>query len=244
MNWFLTLCKVELRLALRSFDMVIFAIIFPVGLMLLLGLIGLKAEQADFAGVAAMAIIATGLMGLPLTLCDYRHRKVLRSFQASPAHPAALLAAQTLTQASFAAVAAILVLLVAGLGFGQTVHRPLEFLGAWLVLLASTFGIGYLVAALAPIAKAAGLACSILYFPVLLLSGATIPTGVFPPVVQDILGALPFSQGILLLKQAALDAIPAGHGLAASAVSVLPWLYLAGLGLAGYAIAVRNFRWS
>lgn len=243
MNWFLLLCRVELRLALRSFDMVIFAIIFPVGLILLLGLIGLNPSQADFAGIAAMAISATGLMGLPLTLSDYRHRKVLRSYQASPANPAALLAAQTCAQASFAVLSAILVILVSILVFGQSIRHPLLFLGAWLVLLTSTYGIGYLIAALAPNAKVAGLVCSVLYFPVLLLSGSTIPTGVFPPVVQDILGTIPFSQGILLLKQAALSALPTGHGLADSARGAIPWLYLGGLGVAGFALAVRKFRW-
>lgn len=244
MKTFATLFLTEMKLALRSFDMVIFAIIFPVAITILLGIIGVDPRQADFAGVAALAVFASGLMGLPLTLCDYRHRHVLRNFQASPIHPGLILAAQTLTQATFALAAGFMVMSLARFGFGQVVAHPDAFILAWLVLLCSTFGLGYLVAALAPNAKIAGIACSILYFPVLLLSGATIPTGVFPPLVRDILGGLPASQGILLLKQATLGSLPAGHGLAFTATGPLPWLYLALIGIAGYLVAVKHFRWN
>ncbi len=69
---------IELALAARNPDMLLFGIAFPIGLILLLGFVsGPEALRLDFGGVVCFGVCAAGLMGLPLTISDYRHRKVL-----------------------------------------------------------------------------------------------------------------------------------------------------------------------
>ena len=50
--------------------------------------------EQSFGAVIAIGIGATGLMGLPLALADYRHKKVLKRFVVTPVSPAVLLFVQ------------------------------------------------------------------------------------------------------------------------------------------------------
>ena len=100
MNAFSVLLKIELRLALRSIDMLLFAVFMPVVVLIVVGLIfgGVDADfgmiEDTFGAFLAIGICAVGLMGLPLGLAEYRNRKVLKRLQVTPAHPALLLAVQ------------------------------------------------------------------------------------------------------------------------------------------------------
>jgi ABC-2 type transport system permease protein len=62
------------------------------------------------------------------------------------------------------------------------------------------YSIGMMVAAISPNMKTANLLSSILYFPMLFFSGATLPYEVMPEVMQKVVDFLPLTQGIKLLK--------------------------------------------
>ena len=71
MKTFLTLLKTETKLAVRCGDMILFGIIFPIGIMLLVGCISSpEAIALSFGGIATIGICASGLMGIPLTFAD------------------------------------------------------------------------------------------------------------------------------------------------------------------------------
>ena len=82
MNSFKTLLKNELKLNIRNMNMVIFAIIIPVIVLIVLGFIyGSKpaAEgmeytflEQSFGALCTISICAGGLMGLPLVVSEYR----------------------------------------------------------------------------------------------------------------------------------------------------------------------------
>ena len=98
MKRFLTLLAIELKLALRSRDMVLFAILMPVIVLIVVRLVfGAGADgdpgmvEATIGAFLAIGICAVGLTGLPLTLAEYRSRKVLKRLQVTPVHPAMLL---------------------------------------------------------------------------------------------------------------------------------------------------------
>ena len=88
-------------------------------------------------------------------------------------------------------------------------------------MLVSMFSIGMMVGGIAPDAKTAGVIASLLYFPMLIFSGATLPYEVMPGPLRQAAGLLPLTQGIKLLKAASL-------GLPAESVR-LPILLMAAI---------------
>ena len=70
--------KTELKLSLRDMNMVIFAIIMPLVIFIILGIIygtkpaddgvGYTFLEQSFGAVSAIAVCASGLMGLPLVV--------------------------------------------------------------------------------------------------------------------------------------------------------------------------------
>lgn len=232
-----TTLKTELKLATRNADMIFFGIGFPVGAILILGFISSpEALRLDFGGVVAFGIAAAGVMGLPLTLADYRHRKILKRMRATPASPLLLLGAQALVQCAFVFVSAGIVFLIAALGFGVRLEGSLgRFMLTFLFVMVSIFGLGLLIGSLAPNAKVANALTSLLYFPMVFLSGATIPFEILPRPVQVAMEAFPLTQGIKLIKGAVLGSPLDGL--------LLPLAFLSLLALASYALAIRFFKW-
>ena len=80
-----------------------------------------------------------------------------------------------------------------------------EFLLSFLLVMLSMFSIGMMVGGIAPNIKMAGTIASILYFPMLIFSGATLPYEIMPAVLQRVADILPLTQGIKLLKGTSLD---------------------------------------
>ncbi|MDP3176823.1 MAG: ABC transporter permease [Spirochaetaceae bacterium] len=234
---FATILGTEIRLSLRNPDMIVFGVIFPVGVMLLLGFISSpEATRLDFGGIVAFGICAAGLMGLPLTLADYRHRKVLKRLRVTPASPALLLGAQAICQCLFVAISSTAVFLIARLGFGvEIAGTPARFLLSFLLVQASIFGLGFLVGSLAPNAKVANAVTSLLYFPMIFLSGATIPFEILPRALRVASEVLPLTQGIKLLKGAVLGSPPEA--------SLVPIVVLSVIAIASYSVSVKYFRW-
>ena len=62
-----------------------------------------------------------------------------------------------------------------------------------------------MVGGIAPNTKIAGIIASILYFPMLIFSGATLPYEIMPVTLQKVADILPLTQGIKILKAATLN---------------------------------------
>lgn len=181
-----TILKIESRLAIRGGDSIFFGILFPVGVVLLLGAInGSKIAfeganytfmQQNFGAVVSFGICATGLMGLPLTLADYRDKKILKRFKATPISPSLLLFVQIIISFVIAVTSGIAVYLVSALLFGYKMIGSFgAFILAYILVTLAIYGLGMLLASLSPNIKTANLLCTIIYFPMVFLSGATVP---------------------------------------------------------------------
>ena len=83
--------------------------------------------------------------------------------------------------------------------------------------------------------KMAGIIASILYFPMLIFSGATLPYEVMPTALQKVADILPLTQGIKLLKSASLN-------LSIDNV-ILPILVVSMLAVICIGISIKFFRW-
>ena len=246
MNKFFTMLKTELKLSFRGMDMMIFAVCMPVVIVILLGIIygGKPAfDGADytfleqsFGAVSTIAVCAGGVMGLPLVISDYRQKKILKRFKITPSSPLLLLSIQVAIYMIYSLIALVLIYLVSALLFGMSLKGAfLPFIGAFFLVMISMFSIGMLVGGVSPNTKIASVLASLLYFPMLIFSGATLPYEVMPAALQKVADVLPLTQGIKLLKATSLG-LPAENGMASLIVMAMIAVVCGGL-------SIRFFQW-
>ena len=215
MKRFLTFLKVEGKLSLRSPDGIIFGIGMPVGVLLLIAVVAGSQSaggadysflQSAFASLLTVGICATAFMGLPLTIADYRDKKILKHFFATPIRPFMILSVQVVIGMLTSIFSAALVTVLAVFGFGYRMEGdPFLFFGAFLLVMLSMYCIGMILASLCKTVKIANVVTTFVYFPMLFLSGATIPFELFPDTVQKVCNVLPLTHGIKLLKAVSLN---------------------------------------
>lgn len=246
MKAFNVMFKTELKLSLRDMNMVIFAICMPLVVMIILGIVyGNKpafdgAEytfvEQSFGAVATIAICAGGVMGLPLLISDYRHKKILKRLKVTPTSPAVILAVQVAIYALYSIASLIMVYAVAKAFLGYQMNGSwLQFIGAYFLIMLSMFSIGIMVGGVAPDIKTASVLASLLYFPMIIFSGTTLPYEVMPAKLQSVADMLPLTQGVKLLKAASLD-------LPIDSVFI-PTIVMVAFAVICIAVSIRFFRW-
>lgn len=246
MKTFKTMLKTELKLSLRGMDMVIFALCVPLVVMIILGIIYKDTPafsgaeytflEQSFGAVTTIAICAGGVMGLPLVVSDYRSKKILKRFKVTPISPVMILAVQVAIYTLYSLTSLVLVYFTGKILFGYELRGSwLNFLGGYFLVMISMFSIGMMVGGVAPNSKIAGVIASILYFPMLIFSGATLPYEVMPLPLQQFSDILPLTQGIKLLKAASL-------GQNSESV-IFPIIIMLIIGIISIGISVKFFRW-
>ena len=246
MKTFKTMLKNEMKLSLRDMNMVIFAICIPLVVLIILGVIyGNKpafegAEytflEQSFGALTTIAVCAGGVMGLPLVVSDYRNRKILKRFKVTPVSPAMILAVQVVIYTIYSVASFILLYIVSALFFGFHMGGSMiVFLGGYLLVMLSIFSIGMMVGGISPNSQTASVIASLLYFPMLIFSGATLPYEVMPSALQKVADILPLTQGIKLLKAASL-------GLPIENVFV-PIIVMVVLAAICIGVSLRFFKW-
>ncbi|MBC9707032.1 MAG: ABC transporter permease [Enterococcus sp.] len=239
------LAKIEGRLAIRSIDGILFGIAMPLGVLLLTTMIAGNNQvgnasytflDSSFSALLVVGICATAFMGIPLTICDYRDKKILKHFFVTPASPVHLIAAQMVVAAITSIISAVLIIFV------SIVFLDYHMQGNWGILIASYFlvmsamySLGLLIASLCKNIKIANLVCSAVYFPMLFLSGAVIPFELFPDGIQKVATFLPLTQGIKLLKSVSL-----GQSVGNPQFIVILLLCIT---ILGFGLAAKFFRW-
>lgn len=246
MKSFFTLLKNEAKLNVRDMNMVLFAVIMPLVVLVILGFVyGSKAAfdgasytfmEQSFGAVCAISMCAGGLMGLPLLISDYRERKILKRFRVTPISPALLLGVELTIYILYCVVSILTLSMVAILFWKVKIHGSyLAFIGSWLLTMLSTLSMGMMVGGLAKNTKQAGVIASALYFPMLAFSGTTLPTEAMPKLMQRITSLFPLTQGIALMKNTFL-----GLG---TENCLLPMTVMIGVTAVCTGIAVRCFKW-
>lgn len=246
MKTFRTMLKTELKLSLRGMDMLIFAICVPLVVLILLGIIygnqpayegaGYTFLEQSFSALTTISICAGGVMGLPLVVSDYRSKNILKRYRVTPVSPLMILFVQVAIYTLYAVVSLISLYIAAALFFGYQFYGSfLTFLGGYLLVIVSMFSIGMMVGGVAPNTKIASVVASVLYFPMLIFSGATLPYEVMPTSLQKIADILPLTQGIKLLKAASL-------GLPVDSVFV-PIVIMLVIAVVCITVSLKCFKW-
>ena len=153
------LLKTELKLSFRGMDMLIFAVILPLILLVILGIIyGEKPafERAtysmidqSFGALITISICAGGVMGLPIVISDYRSKQILKRFKVTPINPITILLVELTVYFIYALISFITLLLLGNLLFGFKIQgNLLKVLFWWSMVLVSMFSIGLMVGGL------------------------------------------------------------------------------------------------
>ena len=246
MRSFAVLLKNELKLNIRNMNMVIFAVILPLAVLVILGFlygtspaaegVGFTFLEQSIGALCTISICAGGLMGLPLVVSEYRERKILKRFKATPISPVVLLMVEFLIYVIYSAVSLATVIPVAMLFWKVEIHGSwIAFVGSWLLTMISTLSIGMMVGGIAKNAKTASVIACVLYFPMLIFSGTTLPFEVMPETMKKTVRLFPMTQGIQLMKAAFLG-VPLQNVW-------LPVLVMLSITVVCFSVAVKYFKW-
>lgn len=152
----------------------------------------------------------------------------------SPLRPARLVLVQLIVHAAVAVVATLAALLVGRVVFDIVLPTaPLGFALVLLLGIRGLFGIGMLVAALAPTASAAQGMGMAFYFPLLFFAGVYFPIEVMSGPLRTVADLMPSGAVVSGLTATMAGAMPETRDL----------LVLAAYAAAFTLIAVRTFRW-
>lgn len=246
MRGFLRLASTDIRLYVREPIAVFFTIAFAPLIVVLNGLIfgndpsplmgGYGSMDVAMPAYTAMVLCIVGFMAIPVNICTYRESGILRRFHSTPLHPVTFIAADVISNLLMTFVGVIVLVTV-----GWVLYR-VAFEGSVIVVLVaivfcalSMFSIGYLIAAVAPNPRTANIIGLVILYPMMFLSGATIPPEVMPDTVARIAQFLPLTYAVRLLRGLWFGETWSDY-LGATAV-------LLGVLVVCTALAVRFFRW-
>ena len=244
MKRFWKMYKVEQRIFFRSPDVILFCLAMPLVVFLAITMItgdksaadsGLTYLQSAYVALSTVGVCCSAFMSIPITMVELRSQGILRRMYCSPCSPARLLACDTLCSGVIAAVSTLILSAAAVLIFGyRMAGNVLIYIALWLLTMVSMFSIGLMVASLCRTTKSMNVATSLLYFPMLLFSGATIPAEVFPAGFRAIARWMPLGIGIDLLKSVSMGCYDN---------MAVPVFTLTAIAVPCGAVAVRTFRW-
>ncbi|MDD2282260.1 MAG: ABC transporter permease [Eubacteriales bacterium] len=206
-----SLSAFEFRLFSRNLINMFFLLVFPTLMILLFGgIFGNEPQElygwrgtvdVSVPAYAGMIISVTGLMSLPLTLSEYREKRILKRYKATPMEPIYVILSQVLISTIMTVVGMLLLIIVAKLVFGLRFEgNVVAVIAVFLYSTLSLYSLGFLLASLAPNMKAATALANLVYFPMLFLTGATIPIEVMPDIMRKIAQFLPVTHIVSAMK--------------------------------------------
>ncbi len=207
-----TLTLTDIRLFLREPFAVFFALAFPSLLVLLFGSMygntpvemfgGYGTMDISMPGYTALILATVGLMNIPIATATYRESGVLRRFSVTPLRPLAYIVADMTANLLATVVGMLGVVLL-----GALIHH-VRFEGqVWAVALAVFYcflpmaAFGYLIAGVAPGARAAQIIGLLVLYPMIFLSGAGMPLEILPESIRKLANFLPLTYVVRLLPR-------------------------------------------
>jgi ABC-2 type transport system permease protein len=197
---------------------------------------GYGSMDVSMPAYTALILGAVGLLTVAINTSAYREAGVLRRFRATPLRPFTYIAAD---------VAGNLLMMLAGmvpfLLVGWALYhvrfegQPVSVLLAVLLGGTAMFSIGYVIASLAPSARAAQVIGMAIFYPMMFLSGAGMPLELLPATIRRISDFLPLTYVVKLLRGLWFGETWGQHLLETAVL----------LGILGIcaAVAARFFKW-
>jgi len=242
MRAYIAYLRSTLRLTLRDRMVLFFGYVFPIALFALFAN-SFRAEQSTGAitqvicMVLVLGILGNGFFGGGMRATMEREAGILRRFKVAPITPAPILVASMVTGWMVFLPSIFLFLLIGHLKYGMAWPRNLLSLLLFMTVGVVAFrSVGLIVASVVNSMAESQVIIQLLYLPMLMLSGATIPLTVLPDWVQQISQFLPATHLVLGMQ----SMIVRGESL---------WVNLAPLGALALTtvlslfVSVKLFRW-
>ena len=211
MKGFLTLARTEMKLFLREPMAAFFTLIFPLMLLILFGSIYGNEPTAFFGGQGsvdvsvpgdiALIIGTAGIMSLTITLSSYRERGILKRFSATPISPFTILGAHLVVLVLMIFLGIFFLVLFARIFFNlQFQGSVVSVLAAVMLSSAGIFSFGFLLAGVINNARTAQITAMAIFYPMIFLTGAGMPSEIFPESIKRIAQFLPLTHAVTLLR--------------------------------------------
>jgi len=246
MRGLLKLLLVQAKLYLREPIATFFTIFYAPLVLLLFGAIYGNDPTPLFSGRGTMdvtvpsyiglIVVTVGLIGLPIGAAAARESGVLRRFRATPLHPLAYILSDIASYLLMTVIGVLLLVITGKVVFHIRFEgNVLSVLAGFLLGTTAFFALGYLIAGLAPTARIAQTVGMVLAFPMMFLSGASMPLEVLPGKIRAVSQYIPLTHVVTLMKGLWFGDSWGQH---LTEVAVL-----VGCLVVGGAIAARTFRW-
>jgi ABC-2 type transport system permease protein len=244
MRAYLELIKIDLKLALRLRTVIFFSYLFPLIFFFTFGSV-LRARDSlrDTTFVITMSltlgVLGNGFFGAGIRALQERELNILRRYKVTPITPGPLLVASMVTGWMIFLPYVVLLLtlshFVYHMRWPQHMASLLIFISLGLIAFRS---MGLVIASVANNMQEGTILVQLLYFPMLFLSGATIPLEVIQnrPFLHIISGFIPAKylvsgvRGIMLQNQSLAEVSGAAGAMVLTA-------------LLGWFVGMKLFRW-
>jgi ABC-2 type transport system permease protein len=190
-------------------------------------------------GIIAMSIITAAYAGLVISIASARESGVLKRRRATPVPPAIIIGGQALSTLVTAAIASVILLLVAriGYGIGFSVGSLVAMAVAVVVGTLSFACLGFAVAGVIGSPDAAQPIVQATMLPLYFISGVWIPTESLSPALRHISEVFPIEHLAAALHLASV------RGSFAHAFAPADLVVLGAWALAASVFAARRFSW-
>ena len=198
----------EMKIFVREPLGLIGTVLLPVVLFVLLG--GLtgpgggsvpRFASEDLPVFASLLMAVSAVLSLIAIVAIYRESGILKRLRATPLRPHTILTAHVLSKLAFTAVTLVLMVVVGRRFYASPDGVPLlSFAIALLFCTLSLLSIGFVVASLVRTARFAQPVGTLVFYPMLGLSGLFAPLESLPPLLRAVARLLPLTATTSLLR--------------------------------------------
>jgi len=206
----------NLRLTLRERTVFFFNYGFPLGFFFLFATLGKAKENntiaATLTSVLTIGLLSNGFFGGGLRAVSERENGILRRFKVAPPGALPILISGLVVGVLQYLPVVLLMLAISVAQYGMAWPANwLSFFAFVVVAILAMRSIGSIIAAVANSMAESQIIIQCLYFPMMLLSGATVPISILPEWAQELVQFIPAThlvsglQGILLRQESLID---------------------------------------
>jgi ABC-2 type transport system permease protein len=244
MRGLLALTWLEIKIFAREPLGLIGAIVMPVGSYLVLGRVFRGSRSAEVTRIvsidvpifATILIALSAVLSLVTVVSIYRESGILKRLRATPLRPQTILSAQVLVKLLMSATTLAIMFLAGRRYYPVGVNVPaVSFTAALIFAVLSILSIGFLIASLVPTARFAQPVATLIFYPMIIVSGLFAPISALPPTLRAIARVLPLTYAVSLLKGIFTGESWLAHGGDIAALVITMAIFSA--------LSARFFRW-
>ena len=207
----LAILQTKCILMTREYIALFFSIIFCPMLLLIFGMVYGNEPSQMFGGSGTVDVMlpsfvglvfaGTGLISLPVAVAGSRERGELRRYRMTPLSPMAFLAADVIMYFIISVIGMLIVLLIGHFGYDSSFTGSIPLLIYGFVLSGiAVFAIGLFIASVSRTAKVAQTLGMVIGFPMMFLSGASMPVEFMPDAMDKVIKAMPLSYSVSMMR--------------------------------------------